>query len=305
VKAQLTGFPGPNVYHVHPLAFLAQMEKYLAGTCLTQADKVRIVKAVSELEGGSAPYTATNLDYEFEGRFDRPDGWYTDPTHATPEDLNTDVPYSKYSDHPRHVGLSFGLIQFTQEEPLGILVQRMRAADPEKFAQIFGDHYQELINTVTATGPSTTTSEEVFDNTGASMGKKSVLRRPSVHPVAGHELWEGYWVTKFVASGQEPLFQECQQALAVEAYLDVFLGELKGVQATEKTLTLIYDRSVNQGAGFGQALARLFKEKALKTVADEKSFWNAYIAGRGPLIKPRMEHLRDLAAISWDHRYAL
>lgn len=303
VKASVSGFPGPDVYHVHPLAFVDQMTKYVAGTRLTQADKLRIVKVVAELESGTAPYTATNRDLEFEGYWDLPTDWYLNPAKARPDAKYNAVPHSKYFDTPRHIGLSFGLIQFTQQGPLGRLVSRMHAADPALFEATFGEHFQDLINTLTATGADTVSNEEVFDRANVSMGVKAVHRAPSVQPVAGHEVWESYWVDKFVASGREPAFQECQRALAVEDYLDVFLGELAGLEVTEKTLALIYDRSVQAGAG--NRLAKRVKEEDLKTIAAEKAFWNTYISGQPDDAQQRMNHIRNSSAVSWDRRYAL
>ncbi len=308
VKAKLAGFVGPNVYHVHPLAFIEQMTKYVAGTRLTEADKLRVVKVIAEFESGGAPYTAANLDTEFEGYSDLPKGWHKDKTVAQPSAFDPDVAYSKYSDNPRHVGLSFGLIQFTQEGSLGVLLKRMRETDPDKFSEVFGEHAQELLNTLTATGAPTTEEEEVFDNTGASMGKKLVSRRPSVQPVAGHEVWDDYWVSKFKASGAVPAFQECQRTLAVEDYLDVFLDKLRGEQLSEKTLAFLYDRSVNQGQPFAKKLATRVRDAHLDTVAKEKSFWEAYIAGtnkKEKLIIERLVKVQNSALLSWERRYAL
>jgi hypothetical protein len=305
VKSKLSGFPGPSVYHIHPLAFVDQMSKYVAATRLGDNDKHRIVNAIAMLESGGRPYSAANLDYEFQGYFDKPDHWNADKSKAKPDSLNPAVPYSKYSDHPRHVGLSFGLIQFTQEGPLGRLVRTMQAADSARFAAIFGAHAQDLINGLSATGTPSLVEEEVFDNTGASMGKKKVLRQPSVQPVAGHEVWEPFWVEKFVASAKEGIFQTCQRSLAVSDYLDAFLPELEGQQLSEKTITLLYDRSVNQGAAFAKGLAQIVKAANFQSVAEEQSFWAKYIVGRTDLIKNRMNHLSESATISWEHRYDL
>ena len=50
------------------------------------------------------------------------------------------------------VGLSFDLIQFTQEGPLGALVKKMADKDLDSFKTVFGENYQDLLDTLTKKG---------------------------------------------------------------------------------------------------------------------------------------------------------
>ncbi len=276
---------------------------------LTDEDKLKLVKVITLSEGGKgeAAYWAMNLDYEFEGRWDLPRGWYKKgkdgKRKAKPDKSDPNVPYSKYSDHPRHVGLSFGTIQFTQEGPLGEVVKAMQGKDSAKFKEIFGEHADDLVTTLTKKGDFIVADEEVFDNTGASMGKKKVKRRPSVQPVGGHDVWQSYWTDRFKKAGAHPAFQECQDEKAVSQYLDPCLkalGQAGRLQASQKCLALLYDRSVNNGVGRARKLVA-----GLAKSTDEKDYWKGVIAAMKASMKARMQHLFDSDQVSWELIYKI
>ncbi len=289
-----------------------------AHTALDDEAKRKIVGFIVTSEGGKgeAAYSALNLDYEFEGYWDLPKAdpkkdlpaWYKRKEKdgkpmAKPTGSDPNVPYSKYTANPRHVGLSFGIIQFTQEGPLGKLLKRMNDKDPAKFSEIFGEHSKALLETVQKTGDFKLAEEEIFDNRGGSMGKKKVKRRPSVQPVGGHDLWKPYWTSRFKDAGKHKPFQACQEDLAVADYLDPCVKALrdKGAKTvSQKSLALLYDRSVNNGAGKGAKLA-----KGLAEAKDEKAYWQEIIEGYSQSVKTRMQHLYDNANASWELIYDL
>ena len=287
-----------QVWHVHPVAFIGHV-KQLAVPLLLE-DKRKIVDVIAGFESLGSTYAAVNRDYEFEGYFDEPDDWYKDKTKAKPDAIG--VTASKYSEHPRHVGLSFGLIQFTQESSLGELVKKMNEKDPVKFKEVFGEHWEDLLNTLQKTGNSTSVEEEMYDNTGTSLGKKHVGRAPGVQPVAGHEVWDDYWVEKFQASANHVPFQESQEDLAVSAYMDVFLQKAKGRTLSEKSITFLYNISVNQGQSHASSLVRKVLE-----AADEKEYWRNFvenkIASWPKFRKERMKTIQNSDKVSWDIVY--
>ena len=142
--------------------------------------------------------------------------------------------------------------------------------------------------------------EEIFDNTGKSMGKAKVKRRPSVQPVAGHEVWSEYWVSKFIASGDIEKFQKCQQKLAMTHYMDPVIKNHAKKICSFKSLCVLYDRSVNQGPG--KAISLL--EDLLKS-SDEKKFWNDYVSKQKDDIKTRVNHILKSDEIKWEDKYEI
>ena len=276
-------------------------------TVLTADEKVQIVRRIAKMESGSDPYGACNLDSEFEGRFDQPSRWWHDTKKrkktARPDAKQPSVPYSKYWDAPRHVGLSFGMIQFTQEGPLGALVQKWKDKDKDKFNSIFGDHADDLLETLLRSGDYLHVEEEVFDEAGKSMGKKSVKRRPSVVAVAGAEVWSSEWVSRFKQAGAYEPFQRCQIELAIDAYMTPFLQAATKAKTklAEKTVYMLYDRSVNQGIGKAKKLLA-----DLKTATDQRQFWTDYLAGLkkdDALVRDRLQGIADETETSWTKLY--
>ena len=182
---------------------------------LTIDDKKAIVLKVAQAESGAAAYSAINPDGEFNGAFNR--NGYVHPASQT-----------------YHVGLSYGLIQFTQDGgSLGQLLAMMRDRDAATFAATFGPDSDESSASPTP-GPGSK------DCPGG--------RSARVQPIGGADLWEQPWRDRFTAAGQVVAFQAAQLELAATAYLDPmleFCGNL-GFD-TDRSLAIAYDRSVQMG----------------------------------------------------------
>ncbi len=303
IHAQKEGFTIGDSKLTYPTAKTVEVEidekEETSSGGLDLAAKQKIVNLIASFEGGGK-YTALNKDYEFEGRWDLPRGWYKNKSKAKPDKISKTVTYSKYSDAPRHVGLSFGLIQFTQESSLGALVKKMADKDLDAFKKTFGENYQELLDTLTKKGDYLVQDEEIFDNCGNSMGTKKVKRKPSVQPVAGHEVWSDYWTPKFKAAGGIDSFKKCQEELAISAYFDPVIKAGKGMKTSQKSLCLLYDRSVNQGSGFAQGLI-----KKLKAATNEQDFWKDHTAKQSEDIKSRLTSILNNKDMQWEVVYDL
>jgi hypothetical protein len=136
-----------------------------------------------------------------------------------------------------HVGLSYGLIQFTQDSGgLGQLLQMMRQRDPARFREIFGPDADALVEVTTRRGPS-----------GRQVpGGRSVR----VQPVGGADLWTEPWVSRFRAAGAHPPFQAAQNELAVRRFVDPLLPFAGGFGLnTERALAMVVDRGIQMGVG--------------------------------------------------------
>lgn len=120
-------------------------------------------------------------------------------------------------------GVSYGILQWTQKSgSLGRLLRAMAAADPAAFARLFGASWAK-----------------VLDVTG----------RASLEAVDGVVLWAEPWVSRFVAAGRWPAFQQVQAQVAAESeYMSgaVEIARLLGV-STERAMVLFYNRTVHQG----------------------------------------------------------
>jgi hypothetical protein len=181
---------------------------------LTVDVKMRMIDRVAQFES-SGDFAAVNRDGEFEGRF------------------GADHPaYHRY-----HVGLSYGFIQFTQDSgKLGKLLKMMQDRDPDEFARVFGPDSGQLIAVTTASGPPS----------AKSPGGRSVR----VQPVAGADLWQEPWLSRFRTAAVNPRFQAAQRELAARAYLDPMLPFAKWLGLdTERALTMVADRSIQMGLG--------------------------------------------------------
>lgn len=190
---------------------------------LTIPDKIAILRVVARSESGDAGYSAT---YE--------DGEFNDPQH----------PF-----HGRiHVGLSWGLLLFTQRggalgKVLRLAKEReaaLRTTDTtggelpadQHFDRLFGDAWQELL--------------EITDPDHAA-SPEDMLR-----PVAGARLWEAPWPARFVAAGAVPYVQAAQNQVAVEDYFDAIVPVARGLGIdTARGLAMLVDRVVHMGVGGG------------------------------------------------------
>lgn len=193
------------------------------GVVLDRNERLKIIAAVAVCESGKDPFTAENLDSEFHMK------------------ISPNVSYA----HIVHIGLSYGIIQFTQDSgALGRLLQKMKGKDPNTFAVTFGDNNDELITLTTsgidvkgvdyASGQAhwnsiRKSSEGRRLSELARMNKlpvSSEIRGKRVQPISTNiggpkqDLWEGAWKQRFITAGKIDVFQEAQLEFAVEGYMN-------------------------------------------------------------------------------------
>jgi hypothetical protein len=162
-------------------------------------------------------------------KFEAPAGYGA--INADTEFTNPNLPqYQRW-----HVGLSYGLIQFTQDSGmLGRLLAMMQDRDAVKFGQVFGPQAQELLRVTTAPGP----------GSRRAPGGRSAR----VQPVGGADLWQEPWLSRFRAAGAHPSFQAAQNEFAARAFVDPMLGFAAAFgMNTERALAMVCDRAVQQG----------------------------------------------------------
>ncbi|GAA3876767.1 hypothetical protein [Celeribacter arenosi] len=156
--------------------------------------------------GAGNRYDALNLDGAFRGRF------------------GTDHPYY----HTAHEGLRFGPHQASQDSgELGELLSLMREADPASFDRIFGAESEALITMTTAAGPAS------HDVPGG--------RSARVQPIAGHDIWEDPWASRFREAGQHPPFQSAMRAQIITRRWEPVapIGEALGLTDTQGRAMLL------------------------------------------------------------------
>ena len=191
------------------------------GAPLTDDAKRQIIEFIARFESGDARFAAMNLDGEYRGRFGAENPYY----------------------QTAHVGLSYGIIQFTQDSGnLGRLLTLMHERDPERFQQVFGPQWNELLQVTNAPGPGS------LDVQGG--------RSARVQPVGGSDLWEEPWVARFREAGNYAPFQAAQNQLAAEIFLDPVIpySHWLGLN-TERGIAVLYDRAVQMGVGGGMRFA--------------------------------------------------
>lgn len=157
-------------------------------------------------------------------------------------------------------GLSFGKMQWAQHSgDLGVLLRKMNRTDPDLFAQIFGRTNTAQLLTVTKGG--------------------------SLEPVAGVLLWHEPWVTRFRNAGRQPVFQKVQDDLALTGDHMQAAKDCARILnlATERSMTMFYDTSNQQGAGGSRWLAKKTQKR---------------LAGK---VVPAKELLRIFAGICVEH----
>lgn len=233
--------------------------RYVTDSLMTDKDRAiqKIVDCTIARESGGN-YAAMNLDGEFKGKFDRV--WLERHGKKHPASGKC------------HIGLSFGIIQFTQDGgSLGKLLQRAAKKNPDRFKQVFGPTWQELLEVVTTPGKS-----------GFSQRK---LRGPRVRKVrvpidenemAERDLWEKPWTDKFKRFGKIPEFQAVQRELAIEEYLLPILPTLKEKGwLSEKAVAVAFDGAVHSGVGGMRSvlnsLASTNEKEALEELASKNS----------------------------------
>jgi hypothetical protein len=176
-------------------------------------DKRAIIERIAGSESGSDRYGAINADGEYKGRFG--------PDHP--------------AYHHHHIGLSYGIIQFTQDSGnLGRLVSLMRDRDDAMFRQTLGENADELIRVTNATGPPASESPDG--------------RSARTQPVGGADLWEEPWISRFRQAGQVIAFQSAQNELAATSFVDPMIGFAGDLGLdTDRALTMAVDRAIQMG----------------------------------------------------------
>lgn len=182
---------------------------------LTIQEKRRTIERIAPFESGRDLYTAINSDGEFSGRFGT--------SHPA---------YQRF-----HIGLSYGIIQFTQDSgALGRLLAMMRDRDPATFSQIFGPDSDQLVRITSATGPA---SSQLPGG-----------RSARVQPIGGADLWQPPWVARFQQAGNHVPFQAAQNELASNNYIDTMLRFAACLDlVTDRALTMVVDRAIQMGVG--------------------------------------------------------
>jgi hypothetical protein len=210
------------------------------------------VHLVAPYESGGQAYAAINADGEYEGVFG----------HEHP------------AFHKWHVGLSYGLVQFTQDSgSLGRLLTAMRDRDAAQFRTVFGSDADELIRVTNLAGPS---SSQV-------PGGRSVR----VQPIGGTDLWLAPWRARFEKAALHVPFQAAQNQLAAELYLQPMLPFARWLGLdTQRALAIVFDRAVQMGVAgarrwlieaVGPVQTSAQRQAALKALghADVQSFQRA------------------------------
>jgi V8-like Glu-specific endopeptidase len=184
---------------------------------LTAEEKRQIIEYIARFQSGDARFDAMNLDGEFRGR------------------MGVDHPYYQKA----HVGLSYGIIQFTQDSGnLGRLLNVMYERDAEHFQDVFGPQWSELLQVTNMPGP---------DSLHVESGRSA-----RVQAVAGKDLWEEPWVSRFRQAGMHAPFQAAQNQLAAELFLDPVLPYAYWLGLnTERGIAILYDRAVHMGVSAG------------------------------------------------------
>jgi hypothetical protein len=174
-----------------------------------------MIERIGRFESGRDGFSAMNRDGEFRGLFGH--------DHDA---------YKRY-----HIGLSYGIIQFTQDSGnLGRLLTMMRVRDQARFKAIFGPDADALIRITTAAGSSSAHSTD-----GRSV---------RVQPVGGADLWEEPWISRFSEAGKHIPFQAAQNELAAQLYITPMLPFARWLGlTTDRALTIVVDRAVQMGVG--------------------------------------------------------
>ncbi len=180
------------------------------GAPLDAGQRLGIIHHVAALESGDAAYSAINADTEYENP--RLPGFY----------------------RRRHVGLSWGFIQFAQAfGGLGKALTACRRRDEVAFALTFGPGWSDLLTVTCAT----TEQDRI---------------RPVVPPGsnAPAHLWEPPWTSVFRAAGQLRPFQEAQREVADVEYYAPYVPLLGWLDLSSvRAQAMFFDRSIHMGPG--------------------------------------------------------
>lgn len=249
------GIVGPNTWREMILA--------------TLTDKERAVRKIMEPTIGKESggrYWAMNRDGEFRGLF---------KNHRAEGKI--------------HIGLSFGILQFTQDGgSLGKLLQRCAKKNPDRFKSIFGPTWDQLLGVLTRPGDS-----------GLETGK---LRGPRVHPVPVYnpttdredfiDIWEKPWTDKFDEFGRVPEFQAVQRELAVEDYLEPILPVVEDLGfESERMVAAAFSGSIHRGPG---GMEGFIRRRYANAGADERA-----VLREMARVDDRYESFLDDESLSW------
>jgi hypothetical protein len=178
------------------------------GAPLEAMDRLGIIHYVAQFESGASGYSAINADGEYED------------------------PRLPRFYHARHVGLSWGLVQFAQGPgSLGFVLEICARRDPDEFARRFGPNHQELLRVTCAP----TWAE----------------RLAPVVPPGGTDprvLWDPAWTRVFAAAGEHRAFQEAQREAADRRFYEPFAGPIAWLGLTSpRGQAAFVDRAVHMG----------------------------------------------------------
>lgn len=159
---------------------------------------------------------------DFEGNFDS---------------LNRDGEYrglfgeDHFAYQSKHLGLSFGFLQFNQNAgSLGELLKNMREKDPDAFDRIF--KYPD----------------KLIEVTNRPHGEVRHQRSRRVQPVAGADLWEEPWISRFRKAGNHPPFQDVQLEYALDEYMTPAKELAKDFGlVSERAYAILFDRCIHHG----------------------------------------------------------
>lgn len=243
------------------------------GVKLTNNEKKQIVAAVAVCEMNSDGFGSINADQEFVGRKFGKRG------------IENGISYPRIV----HIGLSYGMIQYTQDSgSLGLLLQKMQAKNSTKFIEIFGggdaDIAQSLID-LTTTGRldvvgnpaipasglthwgkirNTKEGQELKKLANSDSDKHNTsdlpvereIRGKRVQPIpaakgeVATDIWTGVWKPRFLAAGQVVDFQEVQLEMAVSDYMSPVLRRAQENKVRSAlALAVITAGSIRNGPG--------------------------------------------------------
>jgi len=236
---------------------------------------------VAMCESAGAPFGAVNADQEFVGR------------EAGAKGIETS--YSRIV----HIGLSYGVIQFTQDGgALGGVLEKCNAKNHDKFVQIFGDNYQELLTLtdsgIVVPGVDYASGLDHWHDIAKKKEGKEISVKASSHKLTSNEeirgkrvqpipvvvggikqdLWSGTWKQRFKDAADVVDFQEAQLDYSVEHYLNPTLPFCKE-NNVRSALAIAFAVACKVRGVHPRLLMEAAKVKKIKTPfeseADEKS----------------------------------
>jgi hypothetical protein len=198
---------------------------------------------IHESAGRANPYAAQNRNLEYEGFFDRP---ARDEKRAPihPRDRTARHWASKYLPNGgAHIGLSWGIIQFTQDGgALGEVLKVAHEIDPKLFVRIMGAGSERRANNLLA----------VTTRSGSRQASPQGARSPRVQPVDGADLWTSPWIERFNEAATHDAFKIAQRTVAATNYLfpaiQIVLN-FAPMFPSQEDLAVAFDLAVHHGPG--------------------------------------------------------